>query len=244
MNETVLKLLDTDLTVKFGPRFKELAGQKFGRLRVLSLKGFLAYKDSRQAVWICICDCKNRKLVRSSKLLSGGTKSCGCLRREAVAAKNTTHGGSYSKTFICWQAMLRRCSNPNIPEWPRYGGRGITVCERWKKFENFREDMGERPSLNHSLDRFPDNDGNYDKSNCRWATYSQQNRNRRSNHNLTIGDRTMTITEWSEHSGVSKNTITGRLNLGWCIEKAVFHPVTIRQKSVSLRAQPSLPSLV
>lgn len=222
-------MLDTDISVKRGPRFKDLAGQRFGRVLVKSLLGFLVYAGCRKAMWLCKCDCGETPTIRAEKLLCGETKSCGCLRSEMVAAKNFKHGGSNSTTFICWQAMLSRCTNENLPEWNRYGGRGIMVCEQWRNsFSQFLSDMGERPSKKHSIDRFPDNNGNYEPGNCRWATYSQQNRNRRSNRILTIDGVSMTLTEWSEKSGTPRGVLTCRLRRGWEIGRAIHEPVDKR----------------
>lgn len=234
-----------ELPVKRGPRFKDLTGQRFGRLRVNSLAGMVSYAKCKSAMWSCICDCGSTHEIRSTILLRGEANSCGCLRSEVVAAKNFKHGGAGTKTFIIWQAMIRRCTNPNVPEWMNYGGRGIIVCARWRhSFENFLEDLGQRPSLKHSIDRHPDKNGNYDPLNCRWATVTEQNRNRRSNRMLTIDGDSKILTEWAEHSGISRMTISGRLKKGWDIKRAVFEPVDIHRPknrtSDTLAARPSL----
>lgn len=155
----------------------DVTGQKFGRLSVLSM----TVRD-RRTYCVCRCDCGTTKEIVTPSVISGRTKSCGCLARESAAAAHLVHGdcvGKPTPEWTAWKSMHQRCTDPNCENWPHYGGRGITVCERWSKFENFLTDMGRRPSAKHSLDRYPNNDGNYEPSNCRWATASQQAFNRR-----------------------------------------------------------------
>ena len=150
-------------------------GGKFGRWTVVRYAG----KVKQYRYWGCICDCGTERKVRQYALLAGKTRSCGCLANELTAARSTTHGKTKTPEYQAWISMLKRCYKPRTRAYQNYGGRGIRVCKRWRdSFENFLEDMGERPSAIHSLDR-RDNDGDYTPSNCRWATVWVQNNNRR-----------------------------------------------------------------
>ncbi len=123
------------------------------------------------------------------------------------------HGMDGTPTYSSWKSMITRVTNQKRETWKNYGGRGITVCERWRKFTEFFRDMGEKPP-GTSLDRI-NNDGNYEPGNCCWTTHSQQNRNRRNNHRVTIDGQTKTLVEWAELSGIRLHTILTRLRLGW-----------------------------
>ena len=150
---------------------KNLTGLKFGRLTVLNKR----IESKKNILWLCKCDCGTEKFIRLSHLPNGHSKSCGCWHLEIV--KKIRHGMSNTRTFISWASMLSRCKNKNIPRYKDYGGRGIKVCKRWLKFENFYKDMKERPE-GLSIDRKDNNKGYY-KSNCRWATAKEQQNNKR-----------------------------------------------------------------
>src|ERR1043166_5399491 len=161
------------------------SGNKYGMLTVIrQLPG------SRS---LCRCECGSETVKKTGNLRSGNTRSCGCVT--SVWLSRPTHGLSKTSEYRIWGLMLHRCRNPRDARYKSYGGRGITVCERWWKFENFIADMGPRPSLSHSLDRYPDNDGPYSPENCRWATPEQQARNKGNSTSLTVGGRTATIAE-------------------------------------------------
>ena len=173
------------------------------------------------------CECGNRVTVLLASLRKGQTTSCGCRRREVSieSGKNSrTHGYSGTPTFKSWDNMRQRCNNPQDDHYLNYGGRGIVVCQRWQgSFENFLTDMGQRP-VGCSIDRV-DNDGNYEKENCRWATPKQQGRNRRNNVLLTYMGVTCCIGEWAHRTGITGGAIHQRIRRGWSVEDTLTTPV-------------------
>ena len=189
---------------------------KYGRLTVLRR----VPSNNNHLRWLCRCSCGEEVSVQSSNLSSGNTKSCGCLQKELTALRFTTHGQRQTKEYVIWADLRKRCRNKKWKDYKNYGGRGITVCDRWERFENFLEDMGLRPE-GLSIDRI-NNDGNYEPDNCRWATSKQQNRNRRSSHLLSHRGETHCIVEWAEILDINAETLYTRINkLKWPIEKAL-----------------------
>jgi hypothetical protein len=215
-------------------RLNVSAGDKYGRLSILREAEERCQPDGKSVRrFVCLCECGTIKTVDLVHLRSSATTSCGCRRRELAAEKGklafTTHGHTGSRTHNCWHAMRQRCNNPKSKSYPDYGGRCITVCQRWQdSFEAFLEDMGECPA-GLTIDRI-DNDGNYNKPNCRWATRAEQNRNTRHNHNITFDGMTLPLVAWAEKIGITQQTLSARINTrGWSVERALTEPVHSRR---------------
>lgn len=181
--------------------FRDLTAQVFGHWVVLRCA------SRNPTYWKCRCACGCIKAVFGYSLTSGKSKSCGCLR-----PNQTTHGMYKTREYNSWNAMIQRCTNPNNPEYPEYGGRGISICKRWFKFENFYLDMGERPA-NKTLDRKNSN-GNYSKRNCRWATITEQNNNRRNTKTVLFQGRRISVAKAARLSGLTKFALYAKLKRG------------------------------
>lgn len=205
-------------------RWQETINKIFKRWTVLS---FVGRDKDGGAIVLCRCCCGVSKNVRVASLISGKSTSCGCLQKEIVRARSTKHGKSRTRTYRIWQHILDRCCNENCAAFKYYGGRGITVCERWTKFENFLEDMGECPP-SKSIDRIDNNDG-YKKNNCRWTTQAEQCRNTRHNVYLAYLGETKTIAEWAKALNTRHDVLSWRIKHGWSIEKTVSTPVKNRE---------------
>lgn len=202
----------------------DLKGKRFERLLVISFNGIKSYpskgKNGNKTMWECKCDCGKTIIAYGSSLMRG-QKSCGCLNVEVLNERSKTHGKSKTKTYKTWRAMLGRCLNRNYLGFDIYGGRGIKVCERWLKFENFLKDMGERPDKK-TLDRI-DFNGNYEPSNCRWATIIEQANNTRANRRLTLNGITKNLHEWAKDLNIDQASLRERLDK-WPLEKALTQP--------------------
>lgn len=174
-------------------RLIDLTGKRFGRLIVVR-RG--ENHKQGQARWICLCDCGNETLSSGRHLRNGNTKSCGCYGLSKTIKTCTTHGKWKTREYRIWQGIKNRCLNKNNPEYKYYGGRGILICDEWvNSFEKFFKDMGESNGL--SIDRFPNCNGNYEKSNCRWATKKEQARNTSRNVWISFNGENKIIYDWS-----------------------------------------------
>jgi len=188
-------------------------------------------KRSRSAVFQC--ECGNKKVIVCDGVKNGHTTSCGCFQRELNVARSTTHGHKSRMTpsseYLSWTNLKKRCLDSSNTAYPDYGGRGITVCDRWKNsFQAFLDDMGTKlPGM--EIDRI-NNDGNYEKSNCKWSTRTEQARNKRDNRNMEWNGEVHCLSEWAEITGVSRSALENRVNRGWSVEKALTTPV--RQQKV------------
>jgi len=187
----------------------EMVNKKFGRLTVIEDVG----ADKRQeALWRCLCECGNIIVSLGGNLRSGHTKSCGCLKKELAREALTTHGKRYIPEYKIWADMIQRCTNQKRDAYKNYGGRGIAIDKKWMSFEFFYKDMGDRPSKLYTIERI-DNDKGYYKENCKWATYTEQSRNKR----------------------IGKNNTTGRNGVNWVKETKKYRAeIMVNYKSIYL----------
>ena len=196
-------------------------GRKFGRWLVLR---FYASKPIR--VW-CRCECGVEKPVILSDLETGKNKSCGCYRSDVSTERATTHGLSSSTEYAIYCSIKARCLDKDNPAYDRYGGRGIKLCRRWLKFENFIADVGRRPSLDHSLERRNNNKG-YNPKNCYWATLMDQAKNTRTNVFLVHNGQRRHLSEWARVTGISLGTIRSRIKKGFTTTQILETPMGVR----------------
>ena len=200
----------------------DLTGRQFGRLFVLSVSG----KDkANHTIWLCKCSCGTKTNVQSSHLLTNHTRSCGCLLQE-TKTKHGLCGKNGNKLYSAWKAMIARCYNEKTESYHNYGGRGIAVCDRWiDNPANFINDMGLPSNKSLTLERI-DVNGNYDPSNCKWASMKEQQRNKRNNTVIEFNGESLCFSEWCEKLGFKKSTLKNRLTVrGWSIEKSLTTPV-------------------
>jgi hypothetical protein len=177
--------------------------------------------------WLVRCDCGRERVIDQHSLRRGSTRTCGCSTGRLISDASTKHGGARNGAewpeYAVWQSMLARCSNPRHKFFARYGGRGITVCERWRSsFAAFISDVGRRPP-GTTLDRI-DNDGGYVPQNVRWTTHAQQSRNRSTNRFVEVGGLRLCLEDWARRLGVSRTAIANRIKNGWSAEAAVTAP--------------------
>lgn len=231
-----------------GTRSPAPVGQRFGRLTVVAD----ASAVGAPCQWRCVCDCGTERVYFAGNVRRGLSSSCGCRKAEVMRAQKwgrghgaTKHGGAVgglSPEYRVWRSVLTRTIR-NAPV-RGYAERGITLCLGWRVYENFRADMGLRPSPEHSIDR-KDNDGSYTcgrcsecvakgwPANCRWATPTEQARNRRSNVVLVHGGETMLLTDWAARTGIRATTISFRLKLGWSVDRALTEPAKIGRRAIA-----------
>lgn len=203
--------------------FNDLTNERFGRLVALGING----KDkNRHLMWECVCDCGSVKDVAGTSLVEGYTMSCGCYHGEAISKSKTTHGKCKTKLYYVYRGMIGRCYGNEKKYQKLYKGKRF-VCDRWRdSFQNFYDDMNASYKEGLQLDRI-NNDGDYEPSNCRWATSMVNSNNKSNNKKYTIGGQTFGIVEWARITGTDRNTIYGRLKRGWDINRAVYgEPVT------------------
>ena len=204
-----------DISNRKGNGFKDLTGEKFGRLTVLGLS---EKKSGRKSYWVCECQCGNKKLVRSDSLKRGQVQSCGCLKKEQnrINLDRTTHGdtptGEHKRLWEIWQGMKQRTSNLNNKSYARYGGRGISVCKEWREsYTNFRDwAFNNGYSDNLTIERI-DVNGDYCPENCRWADAKMQGQNKRNNIVVEINGESHILSEWCRILGVKRGTIKTRI---------------------------------
>lgn len=208
---------------------KNEIGNKYGRLTVIER----AVHQSKEAYWRCVCECGNETSVRGTHLRSGDVLSCGCLRKSHLGEYSKIHGKTNTRLYKIWDAMRYRCRSETCSIYELYGGRGIRVCDEWESsftdFEKWAFDNGYSDNL--SIDRI-DVNGNYEPSNCRWATDIEQMNNRRCNKYITYNGETKTLSEWNRTLGKSKKYLATRLRCGYSMEEAMTLPYNKQRKKI------------
>lgn len=193
-----------------------MVNKKFNRLTILSTETIK--KKNYKKMAFCLCDCGSKRTIQYWRVVSGKTKSCGCLQREMAK----THGLTKTRTYRIYRSMINRCYRKNNKDYYNYGGRGISICSSWhKSFISFLKDMGHPPSEKHSIDRI-NNEHGYYKENCRWVTVKEQAKNKRTNIMYTHENKTECLSYWCKQMKIKWSTVYSRLNRGWSIEKALF----------------------
>jgi hypothetical protein len=206
---------------------KIVAGDVFGKLTVAEF----SHRVKDQAYWLCRCECGVEKPVRGGNLQSGNTSSCGCMSSRVIhggrpSEQSEKHGMWNSSEYKIWEGMIARCYHPSNHSYRKYGAKGIRVCQEWREsFVAFYSHVGPRPSLKHTLDRYPNNDGNYEPGNVRWATWREQiNNSTRHRRMIEWRGETLCLVDWCERTGLAMSTITGRLAKGWSTEESLSTP--------------------
>lgn len=205
-------------------KFRDLTGQRFGRLVV---KNFSHFNTKHVAYWVCMCDCGKKRIVSRNNLTSGHTKSCGCLAQEIDSMLFFKHGGRKTRLYKIWCGIKDRCKNKNRDCYKNYGGRGITICNEWENdfsvFQNWALNHGYKQDL--SIDRIDNNKG-YTPENCRWTTNIEQQNNKRNNILINFCGRTQTLKAWCTELNLKYHAIYLRIcRYKWSIEKAFMTPI-------------------
>ena len=202
----------------------DLSGERFGKLIVIKKVGT---DKHRKSIWLCKCDCGNETFTTRNHLIDRSTQSCGCLFKQCVKERRTSHGASDTRLYSIWRSMLARCTYEKQIGYQRYGGRGVSICDEWRfDFTNFYEwAMVNGYSDHFTIDRI-DVNGNYEPCNCRWVTQKEQSNNKTNNHFLTYMGKTQTMSQWAEELGINSSTLESRINqYHWDVEKALTTPV-------------------
>lgn len=210
----------------------DLKGQTFGRLKVIRSYGL--DKHNRK-LWACECECGNTVVVNSSHLVSGHTKSCGCLQKDLVIKNNTTHGGTHDRLYVVWRNIKRRCENPKDNSYRFYGGKGVKVCNEWQDYSNFRKwaiqsgyDKNAK-IYDCTIDRI-DSEKDYSPDNCRWISIAEQQSNRKDTHHVELNGETYTFVQLSSICGIPAKILNQRIiHYKWPIEKAMNVPYKKRK---------------
>jgi hypothetical protein len=205
--------------------YEDLSGRKYGKLLVIKRSEI----NKGGIYWECECDCGNQLNIRGNHLKEGQHSCVKCMKHDYAY----THGLHGHPSYRTWVMMRQRCLNPNAIGYKNYGGRGIKICKRWNDFENFAKDVGVPPSSKHTLDRFPNKNGDYEPSNFRWATWKEQQRNKRDNKTVSYKGETKTVAEWSDITGIEYSTIHRRLSNEWKLDDVFNRAVREVERVIS-----------
>jgi hypothetical protein len=205
------------------PKLIDLTGKRYERLLVIKYEEKANNGDS---YWLCKCDCEKVLKVLGKSLRYGRSKSCGCLTRDRTISRNTKHNMCSTSVYTVWRSIKQRCYDNNCKAYKNYGGRGINVCDEWlndfMSFYNWSMSNGYAPSL--EIDR-RNNDGDYEPSNCRWASRIEQANNNRHNHVITYMGKSQTIQQWSRERNINHGTLLSRIYRGWSPEDALTRKI-------------------
>lgn len=207
-----------------GRKCIDLTGKVYGKLIVVGR----VHNKGKYPAWLCKCECGNEHIVLGTSLQQGNVTSCGCYHREIASITNIKHQKSKDKIYKEWSGIKTRCFNEKFYKYKDYGGRGITMCDRWRdSFEAFYEDVSKLPHFGekgYSINR-KNNDGNYEPDNVEWADKITQANNKRNNHLITYNGKTQTLAQWSKETGILSSVIIKRFNLGWDVDEILTKPV-------------------